>query len=218
MPDTTILERLQALSQKVDSPERLAMFQAFGQEHYADAEFLNLLLEALIAVFSSASGTVPTLDQVVAAGDKSNRDVFVINERKFWITNGIIGEGLPGRGVWGRYIDEYEMWASHVLEQVYSFKFNGKYVARSWNGIIADNQGNIKAGNSFIVSKHFDTPQTEFTLNELIGASTITQIIFNGAVESDPYINIPGFTVDFTTGEVTSGLPFQGNVSFITLI
>lgn len=53
MPDPTILERLLAQVPKVDSPDRLAQFAAFGREYYADAEYLNALREAIIAAFQA---------------------------------------------------------------------------------------------------------------------------------------------------------------------
>jgi hypothetical protein len=52
----SILEQLQLLSDKVDSPERLAMFQAFGIEKFADAAVFNLFRHALIELFTNGGG------------------------------------------------------------------------------------------------------------------------------------------------------------------
>jgi len=57
MPEElTILERLQAYANKVDDPARLAQFQTFGPQHYADAEFLNLLREGLVDIYQNGGG------------------------------------------------------------------------------------------------------------------------------------------------------------------
>jgi hypothetical protein len=52
----TILEQLQLLSDKVDSPERLAMFQTFGIEQFADAGVFNLFRHALIELYTNGGG------------------------------------------------------------------------------------------------------------------------------------------------------------------
>ncbi|MFP9114315.1 hypothetical protein ACLI1A_10245 [Flavobacterium sp. RHBU_3] len=50
---STFLELLLAEPDKVDSAERLALFQAFGKEHYADAAFLNLLKNSLASLLQN---------------------------------------------------------------------------------------------------------------------------------------------------------------------
>lgn len=49
----TLLQQLLAISDKVDSPERLALFQQFGAQHYADANLLNLLKNGLVSLLQN---------------------------------------------------------------------------------------------------------------------------------------------------------------------
>jgi hypothetical protein len=66
MPEElSIQERLQALAPKEDSPTRRALFEQFGPEKYADADYLNLLREALIDIYENGGGTGngSTMDQ-----------------------------------------------------------------------------------------------------------------------------------------------------------
>ena len=55
--ELTILERLQALEDKIDNPVRKAYYQQFGESNYADAEFLNLLRDALIDIYENGGGS-----------------------------------------------------------------------------------------------------------------------------------------------------------------
>ena len=73
----TIKQRLEALTLKVNSPERLAVFQTMGKEHYADAEFLNLLVEALIDIYTNYIPfiTVETLEDIVFPAKKAIYEV-----------------------------------------------------------------------------------------------------------------------------------------------
>jgi hypothetical protein len=58
MPEElSIQERLLALAPKEDSPVRRALFEQFGPEKYADADYLNLLREALIDIYENGGGT-----------------------------------------------------------------------------------------------------------------------------------------------------------------
>ncbi|MHA3788313.1 autotransporter outer membrane beta-barrel domain-containing protein [Flavobacterium hauense] len=50
------LTKLQAYLEKVDTPERLAMFEGIGEEYYADAEFLNLIRASLIELYLGPAG------------------------------------------------------------------------------------------------------------------------------------------------------------------
>lgn len=83
MPDLTILERLQALSPKVNSPERLAILQSYGVENYADAEFLNLIIEALKDLYAQVNTityserTVATYAIMAAALETDDPDVLI---------------------------------------------------------------------------------------------------------------------------------------------
>jgi len=61
--ESTYLERLQALADKVDSPVRQAYFQQFGEGKYADSEFLNLLRDALIDVYQNGGGSSGNINQ-----------------------------------------------------------------------------------------------------------------------------------------------------------
>jgi hypothetical protein len=58
MPEElSIQERLLALAPKEDSPVRRALFEQFGPEKYADADYLNLIREALIDIYENGGGT-----------------------------------------------------------------------------------------------------------------------------------------------------------------
>jgi hypothetical protein len=61
----TILEKLQAVLPKINDPERLAYFQQFGIQHFADADHLNLLVEGLIEALESTGASGPSLSQII---------------------------------------------------------------------------------------------------------------------------------------------------------
>jgi hypothetical protein len=90
MPEElSIQERLQALAPKVDSPVRRALFEQFGPEKYADADYLNLLREALIDIYENGGGTGNggTMDQdnidikmrIIIANDSLEAVLLAIN-------------------------------------------------------------------------------------------------------------------------------------------
>lgn len=55
MPDS-VFDKLRAYKEKIDTPERVALFAAVGEEYYADAEYLNLLRGAILEIFDTGSG------------------------------------------------------------------------------------------------------------------------------------------------------------------
>jgi hypothetical protein len=63
--ETPYLEQLQAYADKIDSPERLAQFQTFGAQHYADAAFLNLLKNATIEFLQNGAVDQDNIDIVI---------------------------------------------------------------------------------------------------------------------------------------------------------
>lgn len=51
MSQETVFPQIQAMQPKVNSPELLAIFQAYGIEKYADADFFNLLRAGMLELY-----------------------------------------------------------------------------------------------------------------------------------------------------------------------
>ncbi|MES2487571.1 MAG: hypothetical protein V4581_16695 [Bacteroidota bacterium] len=106
MPDPTILDRLLAQVPKIDSPDRLAQFAAFGREYYADAEYLNAMREAIIAAFEALNiedyilKEVETLDDITFPATRGFFEVLndtnfsAEPQRQLYYSNGLATE--PG--------------------------------------------------------------------------------------------------------------------------
>lgn len=83
----TVFDQIIAMQDKVDSPERLAMFQAYGIVQYADAAFFNLIKAGMLELYElfqlsggrRLSKTVADAAYTVVADDYNKLLLFTSN-------------------------------------------------------------------------------------------------------------------------------------------
>lgn len=80
----SVFPAIQALLNKIDTPERLAQFQAYGVQYFADADFLNLLRDGMLELYNlfqlsggrRISKVVPGVEYTIQAEDYDRQLLF----------------------------------------------------------------------------------------------------------------------------------------------